>query len=163
MNNIYSLNFILNGEEVSVEINAEELLIDVLREKFNLTGVKKGCGEGECGACTIIMDGKTVNSCILPAFKAQGRTVITIEGLCKDGELHPIQEAFIEEGAVQCGFCTPGAIMSAKWLLDNNESPSDEDIKLGLSGNLCRCTGYIKMINAVRVGAKKYKSVNKLL
>jgi len=154
----YNLEFRLNNKEVQVEVKPGDLLVDVLREKLRLTGVKKGCGEGECGACTVILDGETVNSCIFPALKVQGREVITVEGLSKsDDELHPVQEAFIEEGAVQCGFCTPGAILSAKNLLDKNPSPTEEEIKSGLSGNLCRCTGYIKIIEAVKTGAEKCK------
>jgi len=149
------LNFILNGEPVTVRVRPDELLVDVLRKKLLLTGTKKGCGEGECGACTVLLDGKPVNSCLIPAMKAKGREVLTIEGLSKSGELHPIQEAFIEAGAVQCGFCTPGVILSAKALLDKTPAPSEEDIKTELSGHLCRCTGYVQFIDAVRRAAQK--------
>ncbi len=145
------MKFNLNGKEEEVWIKPGELLADVLRERLSLTGVKKGCGEGECGACTVLLDNEPVNSCILPAMKAHGKEVVTIEGLAgpKD-ELHPIQESFIHAGAVQCGFCTPGMVLSAKALLDINPNPTVKEIKSALSGNLCRCTGYIKIIQGVQ-------------
>ena len=149
------LNFTLNGENVSVQVRPDELLVDVLRKKLFLTGTKKGCGEGECGACTVLLEGKPVNSCLVPALKAGGKQVVTIEGLSKAGEMHPIQKAFIEAGAVQCGFCTPGVILSAKALLDENALPSEEEIKIELSGHLCRCTGYAQFIDAVKIAAKR--------
>ncbi|WP_054936752.1 (2Fe-2S)-binding protein [Moorella stamsii] len=144
----------VNGQEYQVEAPADITLLELLREYLSLTGTKEGCGKGECGACTVLMDGQAVNSCLVPAAKAEGSEVLTIEGLASpDGRLHPLQEAFISEGAVQCGFCTPGMIMSAKALLDQNPHPTREEIKVALSGNLCRCTGYAKIITAVEKAA----------
>jgi carbon-monoxide dehydrogenase small subunit len=145
------MTFTLNGESVAMEVDATWTLLYLLREVLELTGTKLGCGYGECGACTVIMDGKAVNSCLLPVLEAEGRSVVTIEGVAgKDGTLDPIQQAFVDHGAVQCGFCTPGMIMSAKALLDENPKPSEEEIKEGIEGNLCRCTGYVKIIDAVK-------------
>ena len=149
------IKFHLNGELTSVQILPEETLLEVLREKLNMKGVKKGCGEGECGSCTVLLDGQPVVSCLLPAAKVANRNVLTIEGVSKDGKLHPIQEAFMEAGAVQCGFCTPGMILSAKALLDQCPSPSTEDIRTALSGNICRCTGYVQIQEAVKIAALK--------
>jgi carbon-monoxide dehydrogenase small subunit len=146
---MYPLTMKLNGESVTVEVEPFELLVDVLRDKLGLTGTKIGCSEGECGACTVIIDGQAVLSCLLPAMKAQGREVVTIEGLSHDGELHPLQQAFIEKGAVQCGYCTPGMIMSAKALLDETPRPSVEEIQEAVAGNLCRCTGYLQIVDAI--------------
>lgn len=144
----------VNGREYQVEAPADITLLELLRDYLGLTGTKEGCGKGECGACTVILDGQAVNSCLIPAAKAEGAEVLTIEGLAApDGQLHPLQEAFISEGAVQCGFCTPGMILSAKALLDNNPRPGREEIKVALSGNLCRCTGYAKIIAAVEKAA----------
>lgn len=151
----YNLNFTLNDEPATVAVEADDRLIDVLRDRLLLTGTKQGCGEGECGACTILLDGLPVNSCLVPALKAQGKTVTTIEGLAQGDTLHPLQESFLEAGAVQCGFCTPGMILSAKALLDHKKNPSDEEIKLALSGNICRCTGYVQIIEAVKIAATK--------
>jgi carbon-monoxide dehydrogenase small subunit len=148
------MQFTLNGEEVRVEVDPAWTLLHVLREVLELTGTKFGCGYGECGACTVIMDGQAVNSCLLPALEAEGRSVTTIEGVAgKDGTLDPIQKAFIENGAVQCGFCTPGMIMSAKALLDETQNPTDDEIKEGIAGNLCRCTGYVKIVEAIKAAA----------
>lgn len=150
MNSI-RVNFEVNGRQVTVDSLPNRTLLDVLREDLGLTGVKDACGgEGECGACTVIMDGKSVNSCMVFIGQVDGSAIETIEGLAKDGELHPLQRAFVEAGAVQCGYCTPGAIMAAKALLEENPHPNDEQIRDGLSGNLCRCTGYVKMVEAVR-------------
>jgi len=149
------ISFNLNGEDVSIETKPNKRLLDMLREDFKLTGVKEGCAEGECGACTVIVNGKAVTSCLILAPQVDGCSVITIEGLSKDGKLDSIQEAFLEAGAVQCGFCTPGMILSAKVLLDNNPKPTEEEIKTAISGNLCRCTGYKKIIEAIQVAAKK--------
>ncbi|MCL5935706.1 MAG: (2Fe-2S)-binding protein [Firmicutes bacterium] len=149
------LKFTLNGNQLEVNVEPSETLSDVLRKKLFLTGTKKGCGEGECGACTVLLEGRPVNSCLLPAMKARGKTVVTIEGVSSSGELHPIQEAFIEAGAVQCGFCTPGVILSAKSLLDRETDPTEEEIKTELSGHLCRCTGYAQFVEAVKKAHKK--------
>ena len=148
------MTFRLNGEAVSVEVESAWTLLYLLREKLELTGTKLGCGYGECGACTVIMDGQAVNACLVPVLEAEGKNVTTIEGLVQaDGQLHPLQRTFIDHGAVQCGFCTPGMIMSAKALLDENQSPTDEEIKESVAGNLCRCTGYVKIIEAVKAAS----------
>jgi aerobic-type carbon monoxide dehydrogenase small subunit (CoxS/CutS family) len=143
------LTMTLNGESVTLEVEAFDLLVHVLRDKLGLTGTKIGCNEGECGACTVIVDGQAVLSCLLPAMKAHGREVVTVEGLSHDDELHPLQRAFIEKGAVQCGYCTPGLLMSAKALLDEKPRPSVEEIEEAIAGNLCRCTGYFQAIEAI--------------
>lgn len=149
------LRFILNGKPVEVTVDPAEALVDVLRKKLLLTGTKKGCGEGECGACTVLLDGRPVNSCLVPAMKVWGKEVVTIEGLSASGELHPIQGAFLEAGAVQCGFCTPGVVLSAKSLLDREEFPTEEEIKTELSGHLCRCTGYVQFVEAIKIASQK--------
>jgi len=148
------ITFILNNEEVSYEVQPQWTLLYFLREICNLTGTKEGCGYGECGACTVIVDGEAVNSCLYPVFEIEGRKVNTIESLwsVEDG-LHPLQETFIREGAIQCGFCTPGMIMSAKALLDENKNPGEDKIKDAIEGNLCRCTGYVKIIDAIKKAA----------
>jgi carbon-monoxide dehydrogenase small subunit len=143
----------VNGNDVAVEIEADELLVDVLRDRLGLIGTKIGCNEGECGACTVIMDGIPVLSCLLPALRAQGREITTIEGLSDGDTLHPLQQAFVDHGAVQCGYCIPGFILSAKALLDANPHPSREEIKEAIAGNLCRCTGYVKIIEAIETVA----------
>jgi carbon-monoxide dehydrogenase small subunit len=143
------LTMIVNGRRVTVQIESDELLVDVLRDRLDLIGTKIGCNEGECGACTVIMDGQAVLSCLIPAMRADGRQVTTIEGLNDGDTLHPLQQAFVEHGAVQCGYCTPGFIMSAKALLDENQHPSRDEIKEAIAGNLCRCTGYVKIIEAI--------------
>lgn len=153
---MYSLTMTLNGEPMTVEVEPSDLLVDVLRDKLGLTGTKIGCSEGECGACTVIMDGQAVLSCLLPAMKAHGREVVTIEGLGRDGELHPLQQAFIEKGAVQCGYCIPGMIMSAKALLDENPQPDAEEIEEAIAGNLCRCTGYLQIVEAIEAAVASH-------
>jgi aerobic carbon-monoxide dehydrogenase small subunit len=145
----YTLTMIVNGEPVSVEVEADELLVDVLRDRLGLTGTKIGCNEGECGACTVIMDGRAVLSCLIPALRAQGQEIVTIEGLSSGDQLHPLQAAFVERGAVQCGYCIPGFILAAKALLDRNPRPSRDEIKEAVAGNLCRCTGYVKILEAI--------------
>lgn len=152
-----TLKFTLNGEAVEIAVSLSDMLIDVLRDKLELTGTKKGCGKGECGACTIIMNGEAVNSCLVPAMKAMGANVETIEGIGTRENLHPLQDAFVEMGAIQCGYCTPGMIMSSKALLDRNTEISSEDIKKVIDGNICRCTGYVKIEKAVLAAAKKMK------
>lgn len=150
-----TLTMMLNGNKTSVEIEPGALLADVLRDKLHLIGTKIGCGEGECGACTVLVDGLAVTSCIYPALKAAGRQVTTIEGLQQDGKLHAIQETFVECTAAQCGYCTPGMIMSAYALLNENSNPSVEEIKESISGNLCRCTGYYQIVEAIQLAAQK--------
>ena len=143
----------INGETRSASCPPETTLLKFLRESLNLTGAKLGCDVGDCGACTVIVDGKLVNSCLMLAGQWDGRDVLTIEGLATTDSLHPIQKAFEDKGSLQCGFCGPGVIMSAKWLLDQNPNPSVVDIRDALSGNLCRCTGYSKMIEAIQAVA----------
>ena len=148
------IKFTVNGESVEAEVDGSVRLLDLLRDKLFLTGAKEGCGEGECGACTVLLDSRAVNSCLVLAPQVDGKEVLTVEGLSRDGELHPIQRAFVEKGAVQCGFCTPGFIMSTYALLKDNPDPSDEEIMTALEGNLCRCTGYAKILEAVRYAAE---------
>ena len=149
------VRFALNGETVQAEVEPWWTLLKVIRDTFGLTGTKEGCGYGECGACTVLMDGLAVNSCLVLASQMEGKDILTIEGLLgRDGELHPIQKAFIQKGAIQCGFCTPGMILSAKALLDGNKNPTEEEIKKAIVGNLCRCTGYVKIIEAIRAAQK---------
>jgi carbon-monoxide dehydrogenase small subunit len=144
----------VNGESHTRKVACNKTLLSFLREDLHLTGTKEGCGEGECGACTVIMNGKPVNSCLVLAVEADGSEVLTIEGLSREGSLHPIQEAFIRFQGVQCGFCTPGMIMSAKALLDKNPHPTEDEIKDAIAGNLCRCTGYRPIIDAIKYAAK---------
>lgn len=148
------ISFTINGVATEVEVNPTMRLLDVIRDVLNLTGTKEGCSEGECGACTVLVDGKPVDSCLVLVGQVQGKSITTIEGLNQGKELHPLQKAFIEEGAIQCGYCTPGMILSAKALLDANPNPSEDDIKRGISGNLCRCTGYQKIVKAIQVASK---------
>jgi aerobic carbon-monoxide dehydrogenase small subunit len=143
------IRFVLNGKEMSVEASPDQRVVELLREKLHLTGTKEGCGAGECGACTILVDGQSRLSCLMLAAQLDGSRVITIEGLAADGTIHPLQQAFIEHGAVQCGFCSPGMVLSAVALLQQQPQPSRPEIRQGLSGNLCRCTGYQKIVDAV--------------
>lgn len=145
----------INGQAYEVEVQPWRTLLEVLRDQLNLTGTKQSCGEGHCGACTVIVDGQAVNSCLMLAVEAQGKDILTIEGLSEGGQLHPIQEAFVTRGAVQCGFCSPGMIMAAKAFLDQNPDPSLAEIKKAISGHLCRCTGYVQIIEAIRAAAEK--------
>lgn len=150
MNKI-SVSFNLNGDPVAADVSMEWTLLKTLREIFELTGAKEGCGVGECGACTVIVDGDAVNACLYPIPEIEGKNVLTIEGVAKpDGSLHPIQKAFIENNGVQCGFCTSGMIMSAKALLEENPEPSEADIRTAISGNICRCTGYVQIIESIQ-------------
>jgi carbon-monoxide dehydrogenase small subunit len=149
----HPLSMTVNGRDVALDVEPDELLVDVIRERLGLTGTKVGCNEGECGACTVIMDGVAVLSCLLPALRAQGRQITTIEGLSDSDSLHPLQESFVELGAVQCGYCIPGFIMSAKALLDVNLHPNRDQIKEAIAGNLCRCTGYVKIVEAIEAVA----------
>ena len=148
----------VNGKIVTVEVEPSDLLVDVLRENLGLTGTKAGCRAGECGACSVILNGKVVTSCLIPAWKAEGGKITTIEGLEKDGELHPLQKAFVEMGAIQCGFCTPGMLLSAKNLLDQNPHPTLEEVKTAISGVLCRCTGYQKIIHAIQAAGETIRN-----
>lgn len=151
------LQMTVNGKVVTKSIQEDDMLLDVLREELHLTGVKKGCGKGECGACTVILDGKAVNSCMIPAAKAENCCIETIEGLSKNGILHPLQRAFVDCGAIQCGFCTPGMILSAKALLDRTLTPTEAELREAISGNICRCTGYVKIREAILEAAKQLR------
>lgn len=144
----------VNGELVKVQVEPRRTLLEVLRENLGLTGTKESCNKGDCGACTVLINGKPVLSCLSLAIEAQGKDILTIEGLAKGYELHPIQQAFVDHGAIQCGFCTPGMIMSAKALLDKNPNPTEGEIRDGISGNICRCTGYLKIVEAIQEAAK---------
>jgi len=146
--------FNINGQTYEDEIDVRRTLLEVLRENFGLTGTKKGCNEGECGACTVLLEGKPVTSCLVLAVEAQGKRIETIEGIANNGELHPLQQAFIEYGGFQCGFCTPGMLMSAKALLDENPKPTVNEVRRAISGNLCRCTGYQSIVNSIMAASK---------
>lgn len=151
-----SVSFTLNGYPVTAEVPVTWSLLKTLREDFELTGAKEGCGVGECGACTVIVDGDAVNSCLYPAFEVEGKSITTIEGIAgEDGTLHPIQTAFLENNGVQCGYCTSGMIMSAKALLDQNPDPAENDIRTNIAGNFCRCTGYVQIVEAIEMAARK--------
>ncbi len=151
-----TVQFTLNGESIQIEVEPYRTLLQVLREDLGLTGTKEGCGMGECGACTVLVNGKAINSCLFPILEAEGTNITTIEGLAGvEGSLHPIQRSFVENGAVQCGFCTPGMILSAKALLDENPEPTEEEIRQAIAGNLCRCTGYIQIIQAIQSVSQK--------
>ena len=145
----------VNGEEFEILTEVHKTLLEVLREDLGLTGTKRGCDLGTCGACTVLIDGKPYLSCLTLATAVQGKQIITIEGLTQDGELHPLQKAFVEKGAIQCGFCTPGMILTAKALLDEHPHPSEGEVKRAISGNLCRCTGYVKIVEAILSVAEK--------
>jgi carbon-monoxide dehydrogenase small subunit len=147
------LHITVNGDEYHLFVDVRRTLLEVIREDIGLTGTKNGCDAGECGACTVLLAGEPVNSCLVLAHEADGMEVVTIEGLAQGGVLHPIQTAFVEQGAIQCGFCTPGMVMSAKALLDHKPNPTREDIVHGLRGNLCRCTGYVKIFDAVEAAS----------
>jgi len=146
----HKISITVNGSEELVEVPSNMTLLQMLREKLGLTGTKNGCSAGECGACTVILNGEAINSCMVLAVECQGAKVLTVEGLAKDGILDPIQEAIVEHGGVQCGFCTPGVLMSAKALLDRNPHPSEAEIREALVGNLCRCTGYLSIVDAIQ-------------
>ncbi len=151
--------FVLNENEIEVEVEPHWTLLHLLRESLELSGTKPGCGEGECGACTVLVNNKAVNSCIYPVMEIAEATVTTIEGMIgSSGELHPIQQAFVERGAVQCGFCTPGMIMASRALLDENPNPTEDEIRHGLAGNLCRCTGYTQIVEAVESAGESLRN-----
>lgn len=150
-----NIEFILNGEKKHLDVPAATRLLDILRERFGLSGVKEGCGEGECGTCMVLVDGQVMNSCILPMGNIEGKSVVTPEAFCRSERGRVIEEAFMEAGAVQCGFCTPGFIMAAASLLNSNPHPDESAIREALSGNLCRCTGYTAIVRAVQIAAEK--------
>lgn len=150
-----TITFFVNEKKVCLEEEPNRRLLDILRDELHLTGVKEACAEGECGACTVIMDGKAVHACLTLAAQLEGSHILTIEGLAESGELDAIQSSFVEEIAIQCGFCTPGMIMSTKALLMQNPHPAEEEIRLALSGNICRCSGYVQIVHAVQKAARK--------
>ena len=151
------INLTVNGKKYELAVMPNVTLADMLRKELVLTGTKKGCDAGDCGTCTVILDGKPVNSCLVLAVQANGRKVLTIEGMGDETGLHPIQKAFVEKGAIQCGFCSPGMILSAKALLDRNPKPTEMEVRTAISGNLCRCTGYQKIVDAVESAAAKMR------
>ncbi|MEJ2725481.1 MAG: (2Fe-2S)-binding protein [Deltaproteobacteria bacterium] len=153
----YTIDLVINGDHYTLVVKANALLLDVLREQLNFTGTKKGCELGDCGVCTVLLHGKPVNSCLVLAVEADGSQITTIEGLQQDGQLDALQESFINNGAIQCGFCTPGMILSAKALLTSNPHPTEQDVRKALSGNLCRCTGYVNIVKAVLSAAEQEK------
>ena len=155
------VEFQLNGKKTTLEVPSHRLLLDLLRDEIGLTGTKEGCGTGDCGACTVFLNGKPVNSCLVLSGEIDGDELVTIEGLKSGPELHPVQKAFIEDGGVQCGYCTSGMLMMVKSLLDENLNPTEEEIRFALSGNLCRCTGYAKIILAVQDAAKELRDGRK--
>ena len=151
------IQFTLNGQSHELSVQPWKTLLQLIREDLKLTGTKEGCGHGECGSCTVLMEGKTVNSCLVPALEADNKEIITIEGLSEGETLHPIQDAFVSHSGMQCGFCTSGMIISAKALLDSNPDPSEEEIRDGIAGNFCRCTGYTKIIESIGAAAEAIK------
>lgn len=144
----------VNGETYEPEVPPKRLLLDVLRDELGLTGARRGCDDGFCGACTVLLDGVAVHSCSVLAVRASGHDILTIEGLAQNGKLHPLQDAFVQYGAIQCGYCTPGMILAAKALLDTNPRPTEQEVRWGLTGNLCRCTGYVKIVEAVLAASR---------
>ena len=151
------LELTVNGSRIEKEVEGDKRLIDFLREDIGLTGVKEGCGVGECGACTVLIDGKSVLSCLTRVAQVEGKDIVTVEGLAKGDNLHPVQQAFVESGGVQCGFCTPGFIMVAVELLNQNPDPSREEIREWIEGNICRCTGYVKIVDAIELAAERMR------
>jgi carbon-monoxide dehydrogenase small subunit len=156
-----TITLTVNGEKVTKTVRVNETLVEFIRNDLFLMGTKEGCDEGECGACTVLLDGKPVSSCLMLAEEADGHDILTIEGMSKDGRLHPIQEAFVEIGAVQCGYCIPGMILAAKAVLDEFPDPTDEQIRTGIEGNLCRCTGYNRIVDGILLAAKKINAGKK--
>jgi aerobic carbon-monoxide dehydrogenase small subunit len=154
----HTIRMRVNGKDYTVDVPSQRLLIDCLRYDLGLTGTKEGCSVGVCGACTVVMDGVLVSSCLTLTVLADGKEITTVEGLAQDGKLHPVQQAFIDYGGFQCGICTPGMVVAAKALLDQNQNPSDDDIKDWMMGNLCRCTGYYKIIESIRGAATRMQT-----
>jgi carbon-monoxide dehydrogenase small subunit len=154
-----TINLTINGMEHEISVSPNLTLLDLLRYDLGLTGTKKGCEVGDCGSCTVILDGKPVSSCLVLAVQANGKDILTIEGMETEEDLHPIQQSFIDHGAIQCGFCTPGMILSGKALLDQNANPDESDIRMAISGNLCRCTGYQKIVEAIKDASKNVRRV----
>jgi len=152
-----TVKLVINGETHILEVEHRRTLLEVIRDDLRLTGTKKMCGQGECGSCTVLMDGLAVNACLVLALDADGKRIETIEGLAQDGKLHPIQEAFIEKGAIQCGFCAPGMILTTKALLAKNPSPTEVEIKTAIAGNFCRCTGYARIVDAIQSAAVRLR------
>jgi aerobic carbon-monoxide dehydrogenase small subunit len=150
-----TISLTVNGQPRVVQVEEHMTLLTLIRENLKLTGTKEGCGEGDCGACSVILGGELVNACLVLAVQVDGKELLTIEGVGTEEQLHPIQQAFIDQGAVQCGYCTPGMVLASKALLDKKPNPSEEEIRQGLSGNLCRCTGYQKIVDAVKMAAQK--------
>ena len=155
-----NIHLTLNGKNMSLDVPAHRLLLDLLRDEIGMTGTKEGCGTGDCGACTVFLNGKPVNSCLILSGELDGANIVTIEGLKIGPELHPVQKAFIQDGGAQCGYCTPGMLMMSKALLDENQNPTEEEIRYALAGNLCRCTGYAKIVQAVQDAAVMLRAKN---
>lgn len=153
-----SVSFILNGKPVRCEVPAEETLVDTIRNRFRLTGTKKGCGTGDCGSCTVLLDGTAVRSCTLLTGMVEGRSITTIEGVGTMEKLHPVQQAFVDVNAIQCGYCIPGMVLTAITLLRENPDPTEEEIRVAISGNLCRCTGYQKIVEAIQLAAERMRT-----
>lgn len=149
------INLKVNGKIHAIQVDSKDMLVDVIRDKVGLTGTKEGCGTGECGACTVLINGEPVNSCLYLAIRAEGKEILTIEGLGNPASLHPLQQAFVENGAVQCGFCAPGMLLSAHALLMRNPNPNEQEIRKGISGNICRCSGYVKVIKSIQQAAAR--------
>lgn len=156
---LHSITLTVNGEYESVDVHSQMTLLQMLRDRLALTGTKNGCNAGECGACTVLMDGEPVNSCMVLAVECNGKTILTVEGLAKDGVLDPVQQTIIEHGGVQCGFCTPGVLISARALLDRNPNPKEDEIREALVGNLCRCTGYLRLVEAIQDAARRQQAL----
>ena len=153
-----TINFTVNGEETALLVDTRQTVLDVLRDTLHLTGTKEGCSNGNCGACTVLLDGVAVDSCLVLACEMEGREVVSVEGIAEDGKLHPLQRRFVEIGGLECGFCTPGVIVSAYALLKAQKNPSEQDIRIALAGNLCRCTGYDKIVRAVRAAGEDLRA-----
>ena len=158
MSEVHRIHLTVNGEPYQLSVESRRLLVDLLREDLELTGTKRGCETGVCGCCTVVSYGLAIKSCLHLAFQADGAQILTVEGLASSGHPHPLQEAFLRHGGLQCGFCTPGMLMTAKALLDENPDPSEEEIREGLTGNLCRCTGYVKIIESIQAAALALRS-----